>query len=166
MNEEYLFNFDNELVNYVNREVKRYINKGIEGNIIYSYNRMTIEEITQECLLKLIRSNNGNINKAYVRKVIRHTCIDLYRKSRDVDLDFFVQHPELDTEDLEISSISHDEVFEDVILESELKNYEPLQQDIIILKLQGYSNVEIKDMLGIAHDTFYRYLRKIKSISY
>lgn len=174
MNQEHLFNYDNELVKYTKKEVMNYINRSDESLILYSYNRMTIDEITQEALLKILRFNNGNINKAYVRKAVRCTCIDLYRKVTDIDLSVYAksESQDMDSEsdfndvsvdELLILSIDEEEAFREVTEGRIVDKYEGKAKEVISLLNEGYSNTEVWNMLEIPHRTYYYLLARIKS---
>lgn len=173
MNEEYLFNFDNDLVEYTQKEIMKYINEYNPERVLYSYNRMTVNELTQEVLLKVFRSNNGKINKAYIRKAIRCVCIDQYRKTSECDLDVIIKQSllnsfsnesfdsELAVDEL-LSELDYDPLFEIVNLISELKHFDGVEKEIFVKALQGLKGQEIFKDLNIPHRTYYTLLSRLK----
>jgi len=169
MNQEHLFNFDNDLVKYTTREVLKYINESNSNKILYHYNRMTANEITQEVLLKVFKSNQGKVNKAYIRKAIRFVCIDQYRKQRDLDLNVVVGSDNYD-EDEDVTVDKHldndpnepDPLFKLISLTDNLKYLTPVEKEIYLKALGGDKGKDIYEELGIPHRSFYNILNKIK----
>lgn len=167
MNKEYLFNFDNDLVKYVKKEVMKYLNEFNDNRVLYHYDRMTVNELTQEVLLKLFKSNQGKINKSYIRKNIMSVCIDSYRKNSDLDLDVIVGSSYRDNDDLTcledlFLSVDDDTLFESIYLESELKHFEGRELQIFLKALEGLKGQEIFQALNIPHRTYYTLLKKLK----
>ncbi len=165
MNEEHLFNYDNELVSYTRKEIMKYVNEYNPERVLYHYNRMTINELTQEVLLKVFKSNQGKINKAYVRKAIMCVCIDNYRRTSDLDLGIVTGNDISDEcvqlEDLYLT-IDDNTLFESIHLLSELKHFEGKELDIFSLALQGFRGQEIFTKLGIPHRTYYTLLASLR----
>jgi DNA-directed RNA polymerase specialized sigma24 family protein len=116
---------------------------------------MTIEELTQEVYLKLLRTvqEEGKMNKSYVRQAVVFVCIDEYRKISDLD------NPEPLSPD---TPIDHEEVFQDVERLMSLDIFEPKELTVMLKLMEGLRNPEVREDLGIPKMTYYTLLKKLK----
>ncbi|WGH49984.1 hypothetical protein [Pseudoalteromonas phage vB_PtuP_Slicky01] len=164
MREEHLFRFDNELIKYIKKEILKYVNEGNPNKVLYNYDRMTVEELTQETLLKLHRSTDPEdpvMNKAFVRRCSRFVCIDAYRRRMDViDRHVVSVDDEQDIEDRLF--LDEEEAFRDVNRDLMLENYVGRDKEVLLKLIEGYKNGETLESLGIPRMTYYTLLKKLR----
>lgn len=171
----HIFNDTEELLEFINREVMKYTGCTQSDKILFSYNRMTVEEIAQEVVLKILRSHNDEgINKSYVRQAVVYVCIDIYRKTSDIcpgisrfsnHLSNGVTYTSTAGEGIPLPSQLANEVPEYELIERllNLKMFEPKELEVIILLMEGKRNPEIRQELNIPKMSYYTLLNRIKS---
>lgn len=160
MNKSIEFDFDNNLIIFIKKEVMKYLSIYDNKKVLYAYNRMTVEEIAQEVVLKLYKSVAGDkVNKTYIRRAISFVCIDLYRKNTDQDPIRFQQDLSDPTEDIDITesllSQSEEETFGDTDIDIIFEQYRGIELKILLLIREGYSNKEIFEKLNMPKVNFY-----------
>ena len=140
---------DKELLDFILREVKKYTGCSDTTRVLYSYNRLTIEELAQEVYLKILRTV-AEVNKSYVRQTVMFVCIDEYRKWTELDSSY----SEEETED--------SETFKETERLMTLGIFEPKELDIVLGLMEGKRNPEIREELGIPKMSYYTMLKRIK----
>jgi len=164
----YIFKTDQDLINFINKEVKKYVGKYNTNQILYSYNRMTIEELSQEVFLKLLRTvqEDGLMNKSYVRRAVMMVCIDEYRRTTDSDQVFDVYSTDSDEGNTYSPAdellITQEEVYQDVERMLSLDIFEPKELKVMLKLMEGLRNPEVREELGIPKMTYYTLLNKLK----
>lgn len=150
----YSFKGPEEILEFIQKEVMKYTGCFVPDRIMYGYNRMTVEEVTHEVYIKILRSVNKDINKSYVRQAVVFVCLDLYRKQVEDD------GPK-DPKDLEISE---EEVFDEMERLMQLHKFTPKELRVVELLLEGKRNPEVRKELKIPKMSYYTLLNKIKSL--
>jgi DNA-directed RNA polymerase specialized sigma24 family protein len=139
-----------EEVKFIQREVMKYTGCYQLNQILYSYDRLTVEELAQDVILRLLRSPVETMNKTYIRKAIMFHCIERYRKISDYD--------EVPLEHLEDPQDAFE--FQERLMT--LKIFDPRELLIIGKLMEGYKNSEIRKDLGIPKMTYYATLKRIR----
>ena len=144
----------NEVIKFINAEVKSYLNKYNSQQIVFAYNRMTSEELSQEVIIKLLRSVEDpvkGINKSYIRRCITFTCIDIYRK--------ISEHDPVERDD---PVITEEDLFMDVERELQMKVFDKRELSIVKLLLEGSTNPDIREILGISRTVYFKIIKEMK----
>lgn len=139
-----------ETLKDIEREVMKFTGCFNKDKVLWAYNRLTVEELTNEVAIKIIRSTN-EVNKSYIRKAVMFTCIDIYRKMSDYDESYSEQCEPEDDGGLE---------FQERLMT--LKIFEPRELKIVLLMLEGKRNPEIRKELGIPKMTYYSILKRLR----
>ena len=164
MNSHYFKTVDS-LLEFIDRETKRFIGVYESKMVLYSYNRMTVEELVQEVFIKIFKTVDWKgVNKTYIRNCVRTVCIDKYRKMCEVDpresMGILDEDEEISFETLELL-VSEEDTFRDTIRLRDLKAFENRERDVLEHLLCHCSNRETYELLGISKMTFYRTINKI-----
>ena len=160
---KYKFKDELEVLQYVIQEVKRYTGAKSLSQVLYSYNRLTVEELGQEVYVKILRSvQPEGLSKTYIRQAVIFVCIDEYRRYRLVD-------------PIETSSDSEESIDREDLLESpetygfelterlmNLEMFEPKELEVILLLIEGKRNPEIREELNIPKMSYYTLLNRLK----
>lgn len=156
--QSYKFKSDEELHKFIMKSIKAYTGYQ-DGQILFRYNRMTVEELAQEVFIKLLRTV-GDMNKKYVRQAVVFVCIDAYRKNTE-------QCPVDPWEDGEVFNEKEYIVLkapEDPMPERlmQLHKFTERELEVVMLLLEGKRNPEIRNELDIPKMTYYTLLNRIK----
>jgi len=115
---------------------------------------MTPEELAQEVIIKLLRSVEDpvkGINKSYIRRCISFTCIDIYRR--------ISEHDPVESDD---PVITDDELFIEAERQLQMKMFDKRELSIVKLLLEGKTNPEIREELGIYRTTYFLIIKQMK----
>lgn len=159
-NGQYRFSFDQELIAFTVLEVMSYTGKYTLDSILYAYNRMTVEELAQEVIVKLHRSVTDYMNKSYVRNAVRMVCIDEYRRNRDVCPRVAKTYDGESLEPLEIEATT--DSFRDVERDLMMSSFSPKEKKVITQLRRGARNGETLRGLEIPKMSYYNLLNKMK----
>lgn len=170
MNKEHLFLYNQELIDYIKKEIMKYINIFTQDKVLYNYNRMTVEELTQDTLLKVWKSvgRDKTINKAFVRSAARHVCIDAWRKKTDIDLDVLVVDNEEDIDketkvyNSLLMSLDPEDIYRDSERELVLKHFQDKDLKILLKLIEGYNSTETLESIGVSRSNYYHLVKKYK----
>lgn len=164
----YIFEDQEELMSFITKEVMKYIGHWDRSEIIYKYNRMTIDELAMEVYIKILRSTKI-VNKAFVRQAVIYVCIDEYRKTTEIcgcKLESSNEEGESYTKKEGLLKTEGDlELVERLMT---LKIFEPRELEVISAMMEGKRNPEIRKELKIPKLTYYSMLHtmKLKYIDY
>ena len=149
------FKDNQELLEFIIVEIKKYVGVLDTTKILYRYNRMTIEELAQEVNMKLLRTVGDHMNKKYVRQAVVFVCIDFYRLKGDDCPSAPIDNEDKNTDILEAP--------EDLMPERlmQMDRFQGRDKEVILLMLEGYRNPEIREILGIPKMTYYTLLKRM-----
>lgn len=150
--QSHIFKSDKELMEFIQKEVMKYVGCYDPTKVLFSYNRLTVEELSQEVMVRLLRSVDQEFNKKYVRQAVMYVCIDEYRRFRLHDLPEDLEEPETDGEEFEL-----------VERLMQVDRFTPQELKVIELLMLGHRNPEIREILKIPKMTYYTLLNRIKS---
>lgn len=165
------FKDNEELLQFITREIQKYIGVKDTTKILYRYNRMTIDELAQEVNMKLLRTVGDVMNKRYVRQSVVFVCIDFYRLKADdcpqggleyLD-DFDNGNNTSASKRMTYKTTENLEAPEDNTPERlmQIDRFKGRDLEVILLMLEGYRNPEIREILGIPKMTYYTLLKKL-----
>lgn len=133
-------------------------------NVAYSYlnNKQDAEDVIQDVYIKIIsKINNGKIknikykdtvNKYFVYKVIRNSCIDFIRKKRSY-IDVEIENIKV-IEELEESNIAKSKMF--IKIDNEVAKWEKEEKEIFELYMySGMSMYKISKLFGVSKSTIF-----------
>ncbi len=166
MKTSYKFKDDQELLGFILSEVKKYTGCYYEHKVLYSYNRLTVEELAQEVFLKILRSvNSRELNKSYVRQAVVFVCIDEYRRYRLNDMPTTKQG--LGSEEFDVNfqeNLETPQAYEFELTERlmNLKMFEAKELEVVMLLIEGKRNPEVRKELNIPKMTYYTLLKRLR----
>ena len=148
----YKFKDDKELLEFIAVEVKKYTGAKERDKILFSYNRMTVDELAQEVFIKLLRTVSSK-NKKYIRQAVIYVCIDFYRLKADIDPQGLEDSPE------------NLEAPKDLMPERlmQLSRFSGRELEVILRMLDGQRNPEIREAMKIPKMTYYTLLKRLES---
>lgn len=150
----YRFESPEELLEFIIWEVKKYTGCKDLEKVLFSYNRLTVEELAQEVYVKLLRTvKPEGFNKSFVRQAVVYVCIDEYRRFRLYDTSPDAQ------ENLEVEQ---DEVFKETERLRHLEIFTGRELQVIELLMLGHKNLEVREILGIPNMTYYSLLKRLR----
>ena len=126
---------------------------------IYSYDKDSnvIDEVFQLVLIKLWKKNPEKINFKYLSKLVRFTFIDNYRRNKKVikilPIEYFEFISDDNADDLVVTK--ENKIVTDTLMHNLLCKTDTLKQsqrDIVLLKLKGYSFIEIAKIMNITQN--------------
>lgn len=164
----YKFKGPEEILEFIQKEVMKYTGCFSLSQVLYSYNRLTVEELAMEVYLKLLRSvNDKQLNKAYVRQAVVFVCIDEYRRYRLVDPKPVLYDGEEEGDDSYCDrqlNLEADETYNFELTERlmNLKLFEPKELEVVLLLMEGKRNPEIRKELDIPKMTYYTLLSRLR----
>lgn len=153
MHKSYRFKDDNDLMDFIQKEVRKYTGQYSDDNrVLFAYNRLTVEELSQEVALRLLRAvTPDGPNKTYVRQAVIYVCIDEYRRYRVYDLPSNSPEEQLEDDTL----VATERVMQ-------LKIFNPKELEVVKLLMEGHRNPQVREILKIPKMTYYTLLARIK----
>lgn len=155
-----------EILQFINREVMKYTGCFDKTRVLYSYNRMTTEELGMEVYLKILKSvQTKGLNKTYIRQAVMFICIDEYRRKSDHDTSEKFSGTQMN-EPLSSNGqgyVSAEETFGLTERLMALKIFEPKERAVVLLLIEGKRNPEVREELGIPKMSYYTLLKRIKN---
>ena len=143
----------------VNRAVEKYADTVFRICILHLKNKSDAEDIFQEVFLKFALNDkefeNANHEKAWIIRVTINACKDLIKsffRSRTISIDELISVADEEKEDLSY------------VLEAVLKLPVKYRDAIYLHYYEGYSALEIGEILGKNENTVYSILSRGKSM--
>ena len=143
----------------VNRAVEKYADTVFRIYILHLKNKSDAEDIFQEVFLKFALNDkefeNANHEKAWIIRVTINACKDLIKsffRSRTISIDELISVADEEKEDLSY------------VLEAVLKLPVKYRDAIYLHYYEGYSALEIGEILGKNENTVYSILSRGKSM--
>lgn len=149
--QSHVFKDQAELLRFVVKEIRGYTGNYNLTKVMFKYNRLTIEEIAQEVIIRLLRTV-GPVNKKYVRQAVVFTCIDCYRKTTEYCPSDEEKEPELKSPE--------DPMPERLM---QLHKFSEKELQVVMMLLEGRRNPEIREILDIPKVSYYTLLNRIKN---
>lgn len=141
-----------ETLNYILKETMKYTGCFDTQKVLYSYDRMTVEELAQEVALKVLRAPEEDLKRTYIRTAVMFVCIDRYRKISEYDSSQEEEQLE-DTSDDPKVMVDRLKML-DMFTEQEL--------EVMLMLIEGHSNSKIFEILDIPHRTYYNILNRLR----
>lgn len=143
----------------VNRAVEKYADTVFRICILHLKNKSDAEDIFQEVFLKFALNDkefeNANHEKAWIIRVTINACKDLIKsffRSRTISIDELISVADEEKEDLSY------------VLEAVLKLSAKYRDAIYLHYYEGYSALEIGEILGKNENTVYSILSRGRSM--
>lgn len=164
MKTSYIFTDDKELLDFIIWEVKKYTGCTELSKVLFTYNRLTVEELAQEVYVKLLRTVSPmGFNKSFVRQAVVFVCIDEYRRFRIYDVPRSTTDPEdWEPNAQEALEITEEETYGLTERLMQLDLFTDRELSVVLLLIEGHRNPVIRDTLGIPKMTYYTLLKRIK----
>lgn len=114
-----------------------------------------INEIYQTVLIRLWKKAPETVNFKYLSKLIRNTFIDNYRSNKKhfnyipIDEAFLIDA-------FDLSNVKEDAMIKDLQLHTLLQKIDKLkesQRDVVLLRLKGYSFIDIAKIMNTSQNT-------------